>query len=147
MINKHLGHFNDARVFSTQEQTISVGSGARNSLPVQFVLQNNDFKKLREYLPKFLEEANKSSVFQSVDYNLKFNKPELDITINREKAAEQGISMMDISQTLQLALSANRIVYFIMNGYQYSVIAQVNIENATGRSNSRPTMCATETAR
>ncbi len=128
MLNKHLGYFNDARILAIQEQTISVGSGARNSLPVQFVLQNNDFDKLREYLPKFLDEANKSTVFQGVDYNLKFNKPELDITINREKAAEQGVSMMDISQTLQLALSADRIVYFIMNGYQYSVIGQVNIE-------------------
>ncbi len=128
MLNKHLGSFNDARILAIQEQTISVGSGARNSLPVQFVLQNNDFDKLREYLPKFLEEANKSPVFQGVDYNLKFNKPELDITINREKAAEQGVSMMNISQTLQLALSADRIVYFIMNGYQYSVIGQVNIE-------------------
>ena len=128
MVNKHLGQFNDARIFTTQEQTISVGSGARNSLPVQFVLQNNDFAKLQEYLPKFLAEANKSPVFQSVDYNLKFNKPELDITINREKAAEQGVSMMDISQTLQLALSADRIAYFIMNGYQYEIIAQVNID-------------------
>jgi multidrug efflux pump len=128
MVNRHLGQFNNARIFATQEQTISVGSGAKNSLPVQFVLQNNDFNKLREYLPKFLEEVNKSPVFLGVDYNLKFNKPELDISINREKAAEQGVSMLDISQTLQLALSADRIEYFIMNGYQYSVIAQVNIQ-------------------
>ena len=79
MVNKNLFRFNDARVFAVQEQTISVGSGSRTSLPVQFVIQNNDFEKIREYLPKFFEEAGKSKVFQGVDVDLKFNKPELDI--------------------------------------------------------------------
>jgi outer membrane protein TolC len=64
-------------------------------------------------------------VFQGFDVNLKFNQPELQITINRLKANELGVSVLDINNTLQSALSGRRFGYFIMNGKQYPVIAQV----------------------
>ena len=92
-----------------QEQTISVGAGGRGSFPVQFVLQNLNFDKLKAAVPKFLEEVGKSKVFQNSDVNLKFNQPELQITIDRLKANELGISVLDISNTLQLALSGRRL--------------------------------------
>ncbi len=126
MVNRNMGKFNEGKVFAIQEQTISVGLAARTSLPVQFVIQNMNFDSLKSRLPKFLEEANKSKVFQGVDVNLKFNKPELQITIDRMKAAELGLSVRDVSRTLQLALSAGRLGYFIMGGKQYQVIAQVD---------------------
>jgi multidrug efflux pump len=84
-----------------------------------------NFDKIREKLPKFMEEVNKSSVFQGADVNLKFNKPELQITINRLKATELGVSILDVSNTLQLALSGRRFGFFLMNGKQYQVIGQV----------------------
>jgi multidrug efflux pump len=129
MVNRNMGKFNEGKVFAIQEQTISVGLAARTSLPVQFVIQNMNFDSLKSRLPKFLEEANKSKVFQGVDVNLKFNKPELQITIDRLKAAELGLSVLDVSRTLQLALSAGRLGYYIMNGKQYQVIAQVDRNN------------------
>jgi multidrug efflux pump len=128
-ITKNLSRFPEAKGFVIQDQTISTGGGARFGLPVQFVLQNLDFNKIKEVLPKFLEEANKSEVFQTVDVNLKFNKPELQISIDRLKAAEVGVSVLDVSQTLQLALSGRRLSYFNMQGKQYQVIAQVDREN------------------
>src|SRR5258706_15074886 len=73
-----------------------------------------------------MEEANKSKIFQGTDVNLKFNKPELSITIDREKARSMGVSVSDIAQTLQLALSGQRFGYFIMQGKQYQVIGQVD---------------------
>ena len=76
-------------------------------------------------MPKFMDEVSKSPVFQGYDLNLKFNKPELQITIDRLKASELGVSTLDITNTLQLALSGRRFGYFIMNGKQYEVIGQV----------------------
>jgi multidrug efflux pump len=128
-LNKYVAQFPEGKVFIIQEQSISSGGGPRGALPVQFVLQTNDFAKLREKLPKFLELANKNPTFQGVDANLKFNKPELQISIDRLKAADLGVSVKDISKTLQLALSAGRIGYFIMHGKQYQVIAQVDRDN------------------
>jgi multidrug efflux pump len=117
----------EARVFVNQEQTISAsGGGARSGLPVQYVLQNQDFEKIRTALPVFLEEVNRSGVFQTSDVNLKFNKPQIDLTIDRDRARSLGVSAIDIAQTLQLALSGQRFSYFEMNGFQYQVIGQVN---------------------
>jgi multidrug efflux pump len=92
-------------------------------------LQTNDFNKLREKLPKFLEAANKNPTFQGVDVNLKFNKPELIIEINRDKARTLGVSIADVAQTIQLALSGQRFGYYISKDKQYQVIGQVNREN------------------
>jgi hydrophobe/amphiphile efflux-1 (HAE1) family protein len=124
-INSKLSNFNDSRVFLIQEQTISVGFGSRGSLPVQFVLQTQDFEKLKEVLPKFLNEARKEKTFQVVDANLKFNKPELQISIDRIKAQDLGLSVQDIAITLQSALSGGRLGYFLKGGKQYQIIGQM----------------------
>lgn len=124
-INKNLAAFPEGKVFVIQEQSISSGGGPRGALPVQYVLQTNDFNKLREKLPKFLEAANKNPVFQGVDVNLKFNKPELIVEIDREKARLLGVSIADVAQTIQLALSGQRFGYYISKDKQYQVIGQV----------------------
>ena len=123
MVNRNLPKFNEGRAFAIEEQTIQVNR--RGGQPVQFVLQNNNFEKLAEVLPRFLEEANKSNVLQGVDADLKFNRPELRINVDRMKASELGVSVEDISQTLQLALSNRRLGYFTKEGKQYQVIGQV----------------------
>ncbi len=119
--------FPEAKVFVIEQQTIS--TGGFGGLPVQFVLQAPDFEKLKQRLPKFLEEANKDKTFQVVDVNLKFNKPEINITVDREKAKDLGISVLEIAQTLQLAFSPQRLAYFNMNGKQYQVIGQFERES------------------
>ncbi|GAB3767035.1 efflux RND transporter permease subunit [Spirosoma pomorum] len=123
-LNKNIKKFSEARMFATQDQTIQVGRGG--GLPVQFVIQNLNFEKLREKLPNFLDEVQKDPTFQTSDVDLKFNKPELNISIDREKATNLGISVQDVAQTLQLALSNRRLAYFLMNGKQYQVIGQVD---------------------
>jgi HAE1 family hydrophobic/amphiphilic exporter-1/multidrug efflux pump len=128
-LGKKLGRFNDVRIFPIQEQTIAVGLGSRGSLPVQFVIQNLDFEKLRTIIPKFLDEARDDKTFQNVDVNLKFNKPQVDISIDRIKAREFGLTVTDISSVLQSAYSGRRLAYFIMNGKQYEVISQVGLKN------------------
>ena len=128
-ITKNLTQFPEGKIFVIQEQSISSGGGPKGALPIQFVLQNNDFNKIREKLPKFLELANKNPVFQGVDVNLKFNKPELIIEINRDKAKTMGVSIADVAQTIQLALSGQRFGYYIKGDKQYQVVGQVNREN------------------
>ncbi len=123
MVSRNINKFNAGRAFAIQEQTISVNR--RGGQPVQFVIQNNDFEKISEALPKFLELANNNKVLQGVDADLKFNKPELRVNIDRMKASQLGISVEDISQSLQLALSNERLGYFTKEGKQYQVLGQV----------------------
>jgi hydrophobe/amphiphile efflux-1 (HAE1) family protein len=124
-LNKKMQRFNDARVFAVQEQTIAVGAGSRGGLPVQFVLQNQDLEKMKDIIPKFLDEAKKDPTFSNVDVNLKFNKPEVDLVLDRMKVKDLGLSSQDVVSAIQAGFSGGRLAYFIMNGHQYSVIAQV----------------------
>ena len=112
----------DAKTSVIQQPTISVSR--RGGLPIQYIIQAQNFDKLQEKIPLFMEEASKDPTFSVVDVNLKFNKPEINVTIDREKAKSLGISVIDIAQTLQLSLSGQRFGYFTRNGKQYQVIGQ-----------------------
>jgi multidrug efflux pump len=128
-ITKNLKSYPDAKTFVIQDQTINGSGGSRAGLPVQFILQNQDFKKIQEYLPKFMEEVAKNPTFQMIDVNLKFNKPELVISIDREKAKALGVSVQSVAQSLQMAYSGLRYGYFNMKGKQYQVVGQFDREN------------------
>lgn len=128
-LSQDLKSLTDARTFVIQDQTISGSGGSRAGLPVQFILQNQSFDKLQDNLPKFMEEVNKNPTFQGVDVNLKFNKPELLVSIDRDKAKSLGVSVINIAQTLQLAYSGLRYGYFTLNGKQYQVIGQADRMN------------------
>ncbi|MCX6244720.1 MAG: efflux RND transporter permease subunit [Bacteroidetes bacterium] len=127
-------NFPEARIIPNQEQTITTSLAGGSQLPVQFVIQTLDFDKMQRFLPKFLEEARKDTVFGNVDVNLKFNKPELNIRVDRLKATNLGVNVKDISNTLQFAFSGRRYGYFLRNEKQYFVIGQVD-----RKSRSEPT--------
>ena len=127
MVNKNLPKFNEGRAFAIEEQTISVSR--RGGQPVSFVVQNNDFAKLTAIIPKILDETRQSKVLLNADVDLKFNKPELRVIIDRIKAAELGVTVNDISQTLQLAYSNRRLGFFTKDGKQYQVLTQVARED------------------
>lgn len=123
MVNRNAPKFNSGKAYAIVEQTVAVNK--RGGLPVQFVIQNTEFEKIQQVLPKFLEAVQKDSIFQGNDVDLKFNKPELHVQIERIKAAQLGVSVDDISQTLQLAYSNLRLGYFTRAGKQYQVLGQV----------------------
>ena len=119
--------YNFARTFVIQEQTI--GGGRNSGLPVQYVVLAPDFEKLKKNLPRFMEKVQADPMFQVVDLNLKFNKPELSVEIDRDRARSMGINVRDIAENLQLYFSGQRYGYFIMNSKQYQVIGQANRSN------------------
>jgi multidrug efflux pump len=112
-----------ARGFVQQQSTFG---DRRGGMPVQYVLQATNIDKLQKVLPAFMQEVNESPIFQMADANLKFTKPEARIEINRDKASLLGVSTQNIAQTLQYALSGQRMGYFYMNGKQYQIIGEIN---------------------
>lgn len=121
-LTKWTKQYPDAKTSVTQQPTISVSR--RGGLPIQYIIQSQSFAKLEEKIPEFMEEAGNDPTFAMTDVNLKFNKPEINVTIDREKAESLGISVIDIAQTLQLSLSGQRFGYFMKKGKQYEVIGQ-----------------------
>ncbi|MFT7351381.1 MAG: multidrug efflux pump [Flavobacterium sp.] len=121
-LTQYTKRYPDAKTSIFEQPTISVSR--RGGLPIQYIIQAPNFEKLEEKIPQFMEEASKDGTFSITDVNLKFNKPEINVSIDREKAESLGISVLDIAQTLQLSLSGQRFGYFIRNGRQYQVIGQ-----------------------
>ncbi len=121
-LGKMTKKYSAGRTLVTEQPTISVGR--RGGLPIQFIIQAPNFEKLQEKIPQFMSQASQNPTFSSTDVNLKFNKPEINVTIDRDKAQSLGVSVLDVAQSLQLALSGQRFGYFIMNGKQYQVLAQ-----------------------
>ncbi|MGH7819529.1 MAG: efflux RND transporter permease subunit, partial [Candidatus Binatia bacterium] len=125
-ISREFEEFSAVRAFPAQPPTIG---DRRAGQPVQYVLQAATLEEVEAVLPKFLEEAAASPVLRFVDADLKVNRPEGSIAIDRRRAAELGVSVRDVARTLQLAYGGVRLGYFLMRGRQYQVIGQVNRED------------------
>nr|WP_322624128.1 efflux RND transporter permease subunit [uncultured Flavobacterium sp.] len=126
-LTKWTKRYNDAKVAIQQQPTIAVNR--RGGFPIQYIIQAPNFEQLREKIPQFMDEVSNDPTFSANDVNLKFNKPEINVTIDREKAQSLGVSLLDVAQTLQLSLSGQRFGYFMMNGKQYQVIGQFDKED------------------
>lgn len=122
------------RAFATQPQSIG---DRRGGLPVQFVIQAQTLDKLKDVLPEFMDRVNQSEIFNFSDINLKFTKPEIEVEIDREKARNTGVSVQEIARTLQLSYSGQRFDYFIMNGKQYQVVGEMQLEDRNEPINLR----------
>lgn len=125
-IQEAIKPYNYGTSFIVERQTIG---DRRGGLPVQYVLQTTNLERLREVIPPFMEAARNHPAFAVVDIDLKFNKPELRVEIDRDKAREMGVSVLDIAETMQLFFTGQRFGYFIKDGKQYQVIGQASREN------------------
>lgn len=126
-LTKWTKRYAEARTSVSEQPTIAVNR--RGGPPIQYIIQAPDFEKLREKIPVFMDEVGKNPTFAMTDVNLKFNKPEINVTIDREKAQSLGVSLLDVAQTLQLSLSGQRFGYFMMGGKQYQVMGQFDKED------------------
>jgi len=121
-LTKWTKRYAEAKTNISEQPTIAVNR--RGGMPIQYIIQAPNFEKLQEKIPQFMDAASQNETFSNVDVNLKFNKPEINVTIDREKAESLGVSVLDVAQTLQLSLSGQRFGYFMRNGKQYQVIGQ-----------------------
>lgn len=106
----------------------TIGSRYGGGMPIQYVLQTENLESLTTVLPKFLAAARQSKKLLFIDSDLKINKPELKINIDRQKAALMGVSMEEVAHTLQLSFSGQRYGYYLRNDRQYEVIGQLDRE-------------------
>ena len=122
----------DARAFVQQQSTFG---GRRGSMPVQYVLQATSIEKLEKVLPEFMAKVYDNPTFQMADVDLKFSKPEVRLSVNREKANLMGVSTKDIAQTLQYGLSGQRMGYLYLNGKQYEIVGEINRQQRNDPAN------------
>jgi len=117
------GRFRNVIIIPIQIPTIG---GFSSSQPLQYIVQAPDLKSLIDVTPKLMAQVYQSKKLSFQDPDFKINRPEIGITIDRQRAAQLGISTQEIGRTLQLALSGRRYGYFIYNDRQYEVIGQLD---------------------
>lgn len=100
--------------------------GGGSGLPIQFVVQTTQsFEELNLLIQKLIEKAREAGIFLYIDPDLKIDKAQATIEINRDKASQFGLTMQDIGNSLAAALSEGYINYFNYSGRSYQVIPQV----------------------
>ncbi|OGA20325.1 MAG: multidrug transporter AcrB [Betaproteobacteria bacterium RIFCSPLOWO2_02_FULL_67_19] len=106
----------------------SLGQSFRNA-PVQFVIQANSYESLERMSNALLEKAKSSGLFANPDVELRLNKPQLSVDIDREKAATLGIDVETIGRTLETLLGGRQVTRFKREGKQYDVIVQLEAKD------------------
>ncbi len=95
-------------------------------LPLQFVITTTEpVGKLDEVANKVLEKAKASGMFWFVDSDLKLDKPQATLKIDRDKVADLGLTQQDVGNSLGAALGGGYVNYFSLSGRSYKVIPQV----------------------
>ena len=101
-----------------------------NSAPVRFVLQTSgSYAELNEASEALLEAARANPNLMNVDSDLKLSKPQLDVTMNRDKIADLGISVGTVARTLETFLGGRQVTRFERDGKQYDVVVQLADED------------------
>ena len=109
----------------------SLGQGFRER-PLNFVIQTSDsYQNLNLVARQMMDEIAKNPGIQSPDVDLRLNKPELRIEVNREKAADLGISVEVVAKALETMLGGRNVTRYKRDAEQYDVIVQTQ---ASGRS-------------
>ncbi|MES2883981.1 MAG: efflux RND transporter permease subunit [Pseudomonadota bacterium] len=113
-----------ATIYASQPPPLPTSSGGANT-SVVFVLGTTDsFVNLEGVANDMLTEAQKSGKFYYIDTDLKINKPQVKVNIDRDKAAALGLNMRDIGSSLGAMLGGGYVNYFSIAGRSYKVIPQ-----------------------
>jgi multidrug efflux pump len=99
--------------------------GQFSSSPVEYVLQADTYEDLAQAVGVFMMKAQQLGYLVNLDSDLRLNKPELDIAIDRDRAAQLGVSVTDIGTTLETLLGGRVVSDFKRGSKQYDVITQL----------------------
>ena len=95
--------------------------------PLQFVLQTSaPYAELQQAINQIMAAARQEPRLMNLDADLKLNKPEIKVAVDREKAAALGIDVETIGRTLESMLGGRQVTRFKQNGKQYDVVVQVD---------------------
>jgi multidrug efflux pump len=106
----------------------SLGQSFRNP-PVQFVVQGQSYAELQEMVDELLARAREYPGLANMDSDLKLNKPQLSVTLDREKVADIGVDVDEVGRTLETLLGGRQVTRFKREGEQYDVIVQLKPED------------------
>ena len=119
-VTKELGELPGVVGFPQMRQGFSRGFGQ----PLQLVLLGSNYRELASWRDLLIAELSKNPKLQGIDHDFKETRPQLNVQIERSRAADLGVSVEEIATTLDTMLGARRVTTFAMNGEEYEVLLQ-----------------------
>lgn len=113
------------RAFMFMRSGLGRGGGGD---PVQFVIGGRSYDELVQWRDLVMNRARESGLFTRIDSDFNETKPSLSITVDKVRAADLGVSIQAIGQTLQAMMSESRVTTFASAGEEYDVILQAEEE-------------------
>ncbi|MEN5082115.1 efflux RND transporter permease subunit [Bosea sp. TWI1241] len=123
-INKDLSQIPGIRLFATNPP--SLGQGGANSKPVEFVLRSSEsYAEIKQNVDRLIAEVQGNPALTNIETNLILDKPQIKVSIDRQRAADLGVGVDVIGRTMETLLGGRQVTRFNMNGEQYDVMLQV----------------------
>lgn len=123
-INRELAQIPGIRLFAINPP--SLGAGTNNSKPVEFVLRSSEpYEQIKKYVDQLMAEVSNSPALNNVETNLILDKPQIKVTIDRQRAADLGVGVDIIGRTMETLLGGRQVTRFNQNSKQYDVMLQV----------------------
>jgi multidrug efflux pump len=119
-INRKLAGLPGYRAFSVARRGLGGGTGK----PVEFVLGGSDYDELARWRDILVARAEENDGLSNLESDYKENKPQLDVIIDRDRAADVGVSIAQIGRTLETMLGYRRVTTYIDRGKEYDVILE-----------------------
>ncbi|WP_372760376.1 efflux RND transporter permease subunit [Pseudoalteromonas sp.] len=134
-ISTKMQEVTDVRAFAIMRRGIGGGGSSR---PIEFVLQGNDYAQLADWRDRIIKRAEENPGLVRIDHDYKETFPQFLVSIDKNKAADLGISVSDVGRTLETMLGQRRVTTFIDRGEEYDVIlkgTKADFANPTDISN------------
>ena len=119
-VNRQLAALPGYRAFSVARRGLGGGTGK----PVQFVLGGSDYDELVRWRDRILQLAEQNPGLESLDSDYKETKPQLEVVIDKDRAADLGVSVAQIGRTLETMLGFRQVTTYIDRGEEYDVILE-----------------------
>lgn len=124
-IRNRLSDLAGIRAFPIMRQAFGRGVGK----PVQFVIGGPSYEELADWRDIMLEKAKENHKLIGLDHDYQETKPQLRVVIDRERAADLGVSIAHIGRTLESMLGSRLVTTFMRDGEEYDVIVEGNRDN------------------
>ena len=109
-----------ARIFLRAPRAL----GGSSEDPVQFVVGGDSYEQLAQWQDSLLQKIEENPGLVGADTDLRPTKPQLRVSIDRNRAGDLGVSLEDVSRTLETLLGSRKVTTFVMGGREYDVIVE-----------------------
>ena len=142
-VNRKLAALPGYRAFSVARRGLGGGTGK----PVEFVLGGSDYDELARWRDILIERAEENNGLSNLESDYKETKPQLEVIIDKDRAADVGVSIAQIGRTLETMLGFRQVTTYIDRGEEYDVILEGKNEQKRTPTDIRNIYVRSETGR